>query len=123
MDFTLVFIKVFFLGLAVAAPLLGFFILLISLLGLLVGRLENWSKFDAVYFSFVTATTVGYGDFRPLKKTSRLLAIIIAFMGLAFTGITVALAVNSAGVAFKQTQDVVAAKERLDQVISIPLVK
>jgi hypothetical protein len=30
--------------------------------GLLVGFMEGWSVGDAVYFTFVTGLTIGYGD-------------------------------------------------------------
>ena len=73
---------------------------IVVLLGLAVGRLENWPWFDAVYWGFITATTVGYGDIRPLRRLSRVLAILIAFTGVTFTGIFVALAINSATLAF-----------------------
>jgi Ion channel len=31
-------------------------------MGLLVGFMEGWSVGDAVYFTFVTGLTIGYGD-------------------------------------------------------------
>uniref|UniRef100_A0A8R1HT65 Two pore potassium channel protein sup-9 n=1 Tax=Caenorhabditis japonica TaxID=281687 RepID=A0A8R1HT65_CAEJA len=33
---------------------------------------ENWSYFDAVYYCFVTLTTIGFGDFVALQKRSSL---------------------------------------------------
>lgn len=87
-------------------PLVVFFLVLISLLGILIGRLEKWDLQESIYFAWVTATTVGYGDYRPLHKLSRALAIVVAFLGLSFTGIMVGLAVNAANTAFSQTQDI-----------------
>ena len=52
--------------------------------------------FDSFYWSFVTATTVGYGDLRPVNRASRIIALLIVFMGLTFTGILIALAVHAA---------------------------
>ena len=63
------------------------------------------SGFDGLYWSFITATTVGYGDMRPVKKVSKLLAVLMAFSGLLFTGIMVAVAVQSASVAFEKHVD------------------
>jgi hypothetical protein len=37
---------------------------------------------DIFYWSFVTATTVGYGDLRPVKNASKISAVLIAFLGL-----------------------------------------
>ena len=49
-----------------------------------------------MYYGFITATTVGYGDIRPSQTSSKLLAIAIALTGMVLTGIVVALAVESA---------------------------
>lgn len=105
MAFTLTFIKLFFYGISLAAPLLLFFIVAIIVIGQFVGRRESWTKFDSFYWSCITATTVGYGDIRPMQKLSKLLSIIIALFGLILTGIVVALAINAATVAFKEHND------------------
>ena len=101
MEFTFTFIKIFFYVLYLAAPLLSSLVLVIILLGQRVGRNENWSRYDALYWSFITATTVGYGDLKPTGKMSKVLAVLIAFTGLIFTGIIVAIALQSALEAYK----------------------
>ena len=106
MEFTFQFIKLFFYGLGLAAPLLIFLVALIILLGQIVGKRESWKRFDSLYWSFITATTVGYGDIRPVAPLSRLLAVLIAFTGVIFTGIVVALAINAASVSLKSHHDV-----------------
>ncbi len=116
MDFTFTFIRIFLLGLYLAAPLMIFFCLMIIVLGQIVGRMEGWSRFDAVYWSFITALTVGYGDIRPVKRFSRRLAVVIAIAGIMFSGILVALTVHSAEKAFAQQmagQTIRAEKEKL----------
>jgi len=117
MDFSIIFIKIFFLGLAMAMPLFILFVGTICLLGLWIGRHEKWSRYDSIYYAFITATTVGYGDMRPVTKLSKFLAVQIAFMGLVFTGIYVSIAVNAASVAFNETQDVVSIKAEIHQVL------
>ena len=59
------------------------------------------SRFDGFYWSFVTATTVGYGDLRPGKRGSRIVALLIATLGPALTGILIAIAVRAATLALK----------------------
>ncbi len=105
MEFTLDFIQIFFWVIYLVSPLLLFLSLVIVMLSQLVGRIEKWSRFDALYWSFITATTVGYGDFRPLKKASRMLSVLIAFVGVMFTGIIIAITLNAASIAFEKHVD------------------
>jgi len=44
--------------------------------------LENW--FDAVYHSFVTASTIGFGDYYPITKTGKMLTILQVIQFLLF---------------------------------------
>jgi Ion channel len=39
---------------------------------------------DALYFSFITASTVGYGDMSPISKSGRLLVILQCVCSLVF---------------------------------------
>ena len=96
MEFTQDFTFYFINGLVLAWPLLASMALLISLAGVIVGKRESWEVFDSIYWAFITATTVGYGDIRPLYRLSKALAILIALQGMVFTGIMVALAINAA---------------------------
>jgi uncharacterized BrkB/YihY/UPF0761 family membrane protein len=105
MEFTLDFIQLFFWVIYLIFPLLLFLCLIIVMLGQLVGRIERWHHFDALYWSFITATTVGYGDFYPLKKISRILSVLIAFVGVMFTGIVIAVTLNAATIAFEKHVD------------------
>ena len=105
MEFTFDFIRIFFIELAYAGPILIFLILCISLMGLIIGRNEGWSRTDALYHAFINATTVGYGDFRPTRKGSKLLAVATALVGLVFTGIVIAIGVHAADQAFKKLHE------------------
>ena len=98
---TVAFLKQFALGFWELLPLLLSLSLGIALLGYAVGRKEGWSSFESLYWSFITVTTVGYGDLRPIKRASRVVAILIAFLGLMLTGIVIALAVWAATLALK----------------------
>jgi voltage-gated potassium channel len=103
MDFTVTFIKYFWFGIQFISPILLLLLFFIILLGHIVGRLEGWSKIDTIYYSFITATTVGYGDFPPSHSRSKLFAVLIAFFGLLLSGIIVAIAINALSVSFKDT--------------------
>jgi voltage-gated potassium channel len=96
---TITFLKEFAFGLWLCCPLFLSLAAAIVGLGLLVGMNEGWSRFDSFYWSFVTATTVGYGDFRPVRRVSRVIAIAIALLGLTMTGILIAVAVHAGTVA------------------------
>ncbi len=101
MAFTIQFINTFGIGLFYAAPILLFLIVLIVVLGQMIGRREGWSRIDALYYSFITATTVGYGDFHPKKSFGKFVAIGIALTGLLLTGIIVAIGVKAGQMAFE----------------------
>ena len=62
-------------------------------LGLLTGFVEGWSLGDAVYFTFITGLTIGYGDLVPRQALTRALAIGIGYFGLFVTGVIAAMAV------------------------------
>lgn len=44
--------------------------------------LEGWSWIDSIYFSVVTLTTVGYGDFSPQTDGGKLFTIFYIIIGL-----------------------------------------
>jgi hypothetical protein len=50
---------------------------------------------DALYFTFITGLTIGYGDIVPHQALARTLAIGIGVCGLFLTGLIAAIAVNA----------------------------
>lgn len=105
MEFTLDFIQLFFWSIYLVSPLLFFLILVIIIVGQIVRIREQWNIFDGVYWSFITATTVGYGDIRPLKKVSKALSIFIALVGMMFTGIIIAVTLNTTSIVLEKHID------------------
>jgi voltage-gated potassium channel Kch len=55
------------------------------------------NSFTYIYFSYVTLTTVGYGDFTPANDAGRAVAILEALFGQVFLVTIVALAVSHLG--------------------------
>lgn len=102
MEFALLFFSLLVDTLWLGFPFFCSFILAITFLGLWVGKLEGWTRFDSVYWAFITALTVGYGDFRPSTRGSKALALLTAIIGIMFTGVLVAMTVAVASEAFKQ---------------------
>ncbi|OUS11110.1 hypothetical protein A9Q89_09805 [Gammaproteobacteria bacterium 53_120_T64] len=93
MGFTLLVLQQFFYGIYLTMPLLIFLLVLITGLGQWVGRIEQWDKFTSLYWSFITALTIGYGDIRPVEKGGRILSLVIGMLGIMFTGIIVAITI------------------------------
>ena len=84
-----------FAGVRVVWPILSALLGLIAGLGLAVGRLEGWSMHEAIYFAFVTALTIGYGDHTPKTLLTRTLAILIGICGIVMTALLAAVAVKA----------------------------
>jgi hypothetical protein len=82
-------------GLRVVWPILSMLLLLIVGLGVVVGLEEGWSLQESVYFAFVTALTIGYGDFSPTSLLTRGLAIVIGICGVLVTALMAAIAVKA----------------------------
>ncbi len=99
MEFTIAFFELFFWSIYLVAPLLIILSFFVILLGKIVSYIEQWGKFDGLYWSLITATTVGYGDFRPLKKTSKMFSVIIAIIGMMITGIIIAVTITTSSIA------------------------
>ncbi|MCG8585777.1 MAG: potassium channel family protein [Pirellulales bacterium] len=100
---TIQFLHVFSKGILATSPVLLFLAACIVGIGLAVGRLEKWRPTDSVYFAFITATTVGYGDIRPSHGRSKIASIAIALIGLMFTGIIVAVALFALDSSFTES--------------------
>jgi hypothetical protein len=82
-------------------PVLSAILAIQLALGFLTGFVEGWSLGDAVYFTFITGLTIGYGDLVPRLALTRALAIGIGFLGLFVTALIAAIAVYAMHSALK----------------------
>lgn len=55
---------------------------------------ETIVAYNYYYFSFVTLTTVGYGDFTPNNESGRALALLISLIGQIYLTITMAIIIG-----------------------------
>ena len=51
---------------------------------------RSMQGFQALYFSFITLSTIGYGDIVPVSKLARLLAIVEAVTGMFYLSLLIA---------------------------------
>ena len=74
-------------------------------------RFEHWTIVEALYFSVVTLTTVGYGDFHPTSAGTEIFTIFYILTGI---GVFVALLASIAQQYIAQKAKAASARERLD---------
>ena len=84
-----------FSGLRVVWPILSVLLGLMVGLGLVIGLREGWSVQEAIYFTFISGLSIGYGDFVPKFFLTRALAIGIGVCGVLVTALLAAIAVQS----------------------------
>ncbi|KHJ88607.1 Ion channel [Oesophagostomum dentatum] len=79
-----------------ALPLFILFIVYIALGGLMLATYEpDMDFFKAVYFNFVTLTSIGLGDIVPRSETYMALTIVYIAIGLALTTIAIEIAADT----------------------------
>ena len=69
-----------------------------------VALVEKMPFADALYFAFVTGLTIGYGDIVVITHFGRLVAILIGFVGILFTGLMVAVLVYAVRESMAESQ-------------------
>ena len=59
---------------------------------------------DALYFAFITGLTIGYGDIVVKTPAGRILAVLIGFIGVLFSGMVIAVAVRALRETFHESE-------------------
>ena len=85
-------------------------VLLLQLAFLLLGAfvltlVEPLEFGESLYFTFVTALTIGYGDIAPTTALGRITCLLIGVVGLINIGLIVGAATYAVGKAAKQHED------------------
>ena len=62
--------------------LLGITLIILAIGTINYHYLEGWSWIDALYFSIITLTTIGYGDFSPQTTAGKLFTIAYIILGI-----------------------------------------
>ncbi|MEC7453888.1 MAG: potassium channel family protein [Bacteroidota bacterium] len=58
----------------------NFFIVLVTIV---YHYIEGWSWLDTLYFSLITLTTIGYGDFSPQTDFGKIFTLLYIVIGVA----------------------------------------
>jgi voltage-gated potassium channel Kch len=68
-------------------------------------RVEKWSILDSLYFSVITLTTVGYGDFSPQTSAGKIFTMIYVLIGLGLISGFVFLLAERTGIIKKSDSE------------------
>ena len=58
------------------------------------GNFSPYRAYDLIYFSFVTLTTLGYGDIQPLNPEGKAICLLIGIAGQLYVSFTIAVIVG-----------------------------
>ncbi len=106
LKFTFKFLELFVTGLFMVSPVLLFLGGILCLLAKITCRIEKWQSYTkSLYFTFITALTVGYGKTVPSSGWGRFLSVVSGFIGVILTGVIVSVALNSVMISWQATHD------------------
>lgn len=79
--------------------------LLIVVGGIAISEVEHLPLGKAIYFAFITALTIGYGDITPQTAAGRVLSVVLGLIGVVFVGLTVAVATRALAETVRQDRE------------------
>lgn len=68
-------------------------------------RVEGWGVLNSLYFSVITLTTVGYGDFSPQTPAGKIFTMIYIMVGLGLISGFVILLAERIGIMKKDKEE------------------
>lgn len=84
------------------------YLMLIALIlfgAVVIAAVEPLPFGHAVYFAFVTAFTIGYGDLVPHNALGHVMSVLLGFVGVIFTGLMVGAATLAVRKAWEEIQE------------------
>ena len=87
----------------VRGVLLSLFLVLIAS-ALVISALDGIPISDALYFTFITALTVGFGDITPASGLTRAIAVLVGVVGVILVGMVVAISTRALKLAVDEEQ-------------------
>jgi hypothetical protein len=67
----------------------------IAAVGVIVGLVEGWGAWHGLYFGFITALTIGYGDFVPTRPLTQMLSVLAGFAGITMAALLAGVTVRA----------------------------
>ena len=78
---------------------------LIVLGGLAISLVEKPAIPESLYFAFITALSIGYGDIAPVTMLGRVISVGIGLVGMVFVGLSVAIATRALADTIKKLEE------------------
>ena len=69
--------------------------LFILALGVLFGMIEGIGPFKGIYFSYVSALAIGYGDIVPHTIFGKFISVVLGVIGMILFGIIVGISTRT----------------------------
>lgn len=91
----IIFVRHFFEKLFFVRGVLVALLLLILALAFITAQVDDIALTDALYFVFITALTVGYGDITPSSGVTRAISVFSGVVGVIFVGLLVSVSVRA----------------------------
>ena len=79
-----------------------FLITLVVISAAVISQIEDHPFGEALYFSFITGLTIGYGDIVVKTPFARLIAILLGLIGMIASGIMVAASIRAVEKSLKE---------------------
>jgi Ion channel len=96
------FVKSFYYYCKIARGVISALLIVIIILGMVFSYLQQVSMSDGLYFIFVTALSIGFGDIAPVSYATKLISVVAGFVGMIFFGLIVAIATLSLKTAIRE---------------------